>query len=217
MSGPLLPRRTALLGLAGLLGGCTGLETIGNVISPGDLFDLSPKSTFDEDLPEVTAQIVVEEPIAASSVNTDRIAIKPTPLQVQYFANARWVDRAPRLVQTLMVESFENTGRVAAVGRQAIGLVSDYTLITDLREFTADVFGSPNGDTRIVVQINIKIVQEPQGQIVASRSFGQELTSSSDAVADIVRVFDEALGSSMRDAVEWTVREIATLEAQRRF
>src|SRR5712671_4897686 len=81
-----------------------------------DLYTLSPKSTFAAELPQVGWQLVVEEPSAAKGIDTDRIAIAPTPLEVKYFPNARWADRAPKMVQTLMIQSFENTKKIVSVG-----------------------------------------------------------------------------------------------------
>ena len=190
------------------LSGCAGLETLQNVTKPVDLYDLTPKSTFSDDLPLVKWQLVVEEPTAAASVNTDRIAVKPNPFVVKYFPEARWVDRAPLLVQTMLVESFENTGKVRSVGRRVIGLSSDFTLISELREFQAEVGDGANAAFTTKVQLNMKIVKEPDGLIAASQNFGREVESASDDMLDVVAAFDEALGKSMRDAVEWTVREI---------
>ena len=196
--------------------GCAGLATLKKVTEPTDLYDLTPKSTYDEHLPEIAAQVVIEEPTAASYVNTDRIAIKLNSYQVQYFPDARWVDRAPLLVQTMLVESFENTGKVAAVGRRAIGLSADYTLVTDLREFQA-VVGEGEGQGEegpivAIVQLNIKIVQEPLGLIVASKSFVyREPAASSDMLA-VVSAFDIALGKTMGHSVDWAVRQIAKIE-----
>jgi cholesterol transport system auxiliary component len=189
--------------------GCASLDTLRKATEPTDLYDLTPKSTHAADLPAIAAQIVVEEPTAASSVNTNRIAIKPNPFQVQYFPNARWVDRAPLLVQTLLVESFENTGKVAAVGRQAIGLSADFTLVTDLREFQAAVEGGEDSPISIAVQLNMKIVQEPRGLIIASQSFARREQAASNDMLAIVAAFDDALGKTMARAVDWTVRRIA--------
>ena len=200
--------RLAPLAAILLLAGCTGLATLSDVTAPRDLYDLTPKSSFESGLPSVSAQLVVEEPTAAGGLNTDRIAVKPNPYEVQYFADSRWVDRAPLLVQTLLVESFENTGRVTSVGRQAIGLTSDYTVLTDLREFQARL--GPRGADDLVaqVQLNMKIVKEPLGLIIASESFGAEARADSAAMLDVVEAFDEALGRSMKGAVEWAVRRI---------
>jgi cholesterol transport system auxiliary component len=198
-------------GVAGVTG-CGGLATLKKVTEPTDLYDLTPKSTYDQLLPAITAQVVIEEPTAASYVNTDRIAIKTNSYQVQYFPDARWVDRAPLLVQTMLVESFENTGKVAAVGRRAIGLNADFTLVTDLREFQAVVGNGENDSIIAIVQLNIKIVQEPLGLIVASKSFAhREPAASSDMLA-VVAAFDTALGKTMGKSVDWAVRQIAKFE-----
>ncbi len=208
-------RLVAAAGAILVLMGCEGLTTLKTVTQPTDLYDLTPKSTFDPGLPTISAQVVVEEPTAASSVNTDRIAVKPNPYQVQYFPGASWVDRAPLLVQTMLLESLENTGKVSAVGRQAIGLSADYTLVTDLREFQARSNTDGSAALEIVVQLNMKIVQEPRGLIVASQSFAYEAPSPTTQMTDVVESFDVALGKTMGRAVDWAVRQIARIESSR--
>jgi cholesterol transport system auxiliary component len=89
---------------------------------PPDLYSLTPKSTFPESMPLVDWQLVIEEPVAARGLDTPRIAVRPSPTQLLYVAGSRWTSRAPKMVQTLLVESFENSGKIVAVGRQAIGL-----------------------------------------------------------------------------------------------
>lgn len=202
-------RAAAILLAITVVGGCAGLSTLQNATEPTDLYLLSPKTSHDPDLPEIAAQLVVEEPTAASGVNTDRIAVKPNAYQVQYFPKVRWVDRAPLLVQTLLVESFESTGKVASVGRQAIGLRSDFTLLTELREFQAEAGPTSDVPISVVIQLNMKIVQEPEGLIIASQTFAHSIPARSDEILAIVAAFDEALGKAMREAIDWTVRRIA--------
>lgn len=194
------------------LGGCTGLDTLRQASKPNDLYLLTPKSTFSSSLPRVQKQIVVQEPTATAAVNTDQIAIQPTPLQVQYLPRARWVDRAPLIVQALLVESYENSGKVAAVGRSTVGLRADYVIVPDLREFQGLVVSDvENSKTiRVEVRMNIKIIDEFDDKIIASDSFREFVVSASDQTPDLVKAFDEALGKTMRDAVEWSVRRINT-------
>lgn len=197
------------LGLTGLTG-CTGLGTLKQASEPNDLYLLTPKSTFSSSLPRVGKQIVVQEPTATAAVNTDQIAVQPTPLQVQYLPRARWVDRAPLIVQALLVESFENSNRVAAVGRSTVGLRADYVIVPDLREFQGIVVGETESSktVKIDVRMNIKIIDEFEGKIIASSSFREQVIAASDQTPDLVNAFDEALGDTMRDAVEWSIRKI---------
>ncbi len=199
---------TALAAVA--LGGCTGLGTLKQASKPNDLYQLTPKSTFSASLPRIQQQIVVEEPTATAAVNTDQIAIQPTALQVQYLPRARWVDRAPLFVQSLLVESYENTNKVAAVGRSTVGLRADYIVVPDLREFQGHVVGeTQNSKTvQIKVRLNIKIIDSYEDKIIASNSFEENVVSTSDQTPDLVLAFDEALGDTMRDSVEWSIRKI---------
>ncbi|HAK61774.1 MAG TPA: hypothetical protein DCO82_00895 [Alphaproteobacteria bacterium] len=156
-------------------------------------------------------QLLVEEPSAARGLNSDRIALRPSPIEIKYFAGVRWADRAPHMVQVLLVESFENTGRITPVGRQSIGLRPDYSLKSDLREFQAEYF--QDGSPKIHVRLNTKLVKMPEARIVASRTFDQiEPASGTDTTA-IVQSFDETLGKVMRQAAQWTLREINRIEA----
>ena len=83
---------------------------------PPVLYRLTPKSTFSEDLPRVDWQLILEVPVADAGLNTTRVALLQTPTQLEYYARSSWTDRAPLMVQTLMIESFENSGRIVSRG-----------------------------------------------------------------------------------------------------
>ena len=206
------PRRFLICSVAlAALSGCAGLGTLNAVATPTDLYQLTPKSTFASNLPRLSQQIVVEEPTATAAVNTDRIAVQPNPLQIQYLPRERWVDRAPVIVQTLLIESFENSNRVAAVGRSTTGLRADYSIVTDLREFQASVPQAPlpGGEAlEVTVRLNMKVVEEFEDRIIASKSFERVTYAATEDPTAIVEAFDRALGSTMRNAVEWSVRRM---------
>ncbi len=192
------------------IAGCASFATLNSAATPTDLYALTPKSTFSTNLPRIKSQLVIEEPTATAAVDTDRIAVQPNPLQVQYLPRARWVDRAPLIVQALLIESYENSGKVESVGRSAVGLRAEYALVPELREFQAFAKEDAAGTEylEVIVRLNIKIVDADLDQIIASRSFEERVPSASEKALDIVTAFDEALGDAMRDAVEWSVREI---------
>lgn len=209
-------RILAVLALALGLGGCAAVsqfmalgERVEEATEPNALYVLTPKNTFDPDLPEVRRQLVIEEPIAASHIDTDRIAIKPGPYLVEYYPQSRWANRAPLLVQRLLVESFENTEKVDSVSAQRIGLASDFLLFTDLREFQAATTPEPGDPVLINVQLNLKIVEENAGLIIASSNFSHVVAAEGEDAASAVAAFDVALGKVLKDTVEWAVRRIS--------
>ncbi|MGA7279433.1 MAG: ABC-type transport auxiliary lipoprotein family protein [Desulfocapsaceae bacterium] len=195
-------RYLILLILFILIPGCSPLKLPG---PPPDLYNLTPKSTFDEGLPEVRKQLIIEEPVAAGGLDTSRIALRPHATQLQFYADARWTERAPKMVQTLLVESFENTNKIISVGRQSIGLRSDFTLKTELREFQVEQ--SPDSENMNVrVRINAKLVQQPTRVIIGSQSFEYARETPSDSTMDeIVVAFDIATGKVIKRLVEWTL------------
>ncbi|WP_421779919.1 ABC-type transport auxiliary lipoprotein family protein [Kiloniella litopenaei] len=189
-----------LLPVSGLLASCATLIP-GQGPLP-DLYRLSPKSTFDTTLPEVPWQLVLEQTSANASLNTTKIALQRKTNQMEYYANAGWVDKAPIMVQTLLVESFENTGKIVAVGRETIGLRSDFILKTELREFQTLYFES-TPEVRVV--LNAKIVQMPRRTIIGSQSFEAKIPAQSDQLNSIVAAFDDGLGKVTKKLVEWTL------------
>ncbi len=196
------------LGASGLLAGCGGIIP---QAPPSNLYTLSPKNTFADNLPKVDWQLVVEEPYAAGGLDTHRIPIMTNPYEVKYYAEARWAERAPRMVQTLLIESFENTGKIVAVGRQSVGLRSDFNLKSELREFQAELAeGDPLPSVR--VSLASKLIGQPRQEIVAARIVQHRVKAKSTEVLAVVQAFDEALGRVLRETVQWTLRVGSRLE-----
>ena len=192
--------------LVALAGGCAAV-TGGN--EPPKLYTLTPKSTYDPGLPRVRAQITIDQPIAEAGLNTTRIALRYSPVTLDYYAHAEWVDRAPIVVQKLLVESFEATGKIGAVARQSVNLRSDYNLIPELREFQAEYDGEGDTTPEVRVRLNAKLVKMPERVIVGSTTAEFVEPSPSNDLARIVVAFDTALGKALKRIVEWTLRTAA--------
>jgi cholesterol transport system auxiliary component len=189
------------LGVVAALSAC---GVIPKVNEPVNLYTLTPKTTYPDNLPAVDWQLVVEEPVAAASLDTPRIALQRTPLTFEYYAESAWTDNAPAMVQTLLIESFESTRRISAVGREAIGLRPDFILKTDLREFEA-VYNGDNPVPTIWVRMNAKMVRMPDRRIIASETFGSEMPANGGTLKDVVEAFDEALGKVLKQVVLFTL------------
>lgn len=199
-------RRGLLQGGALLLLGATATACSGLLPGQGPppaLYRLTPKSTFRPDLPHVEWQLVVETPVSNASLNTTRIALQQSPVEVEYYANAGWIDRAPAMIQTLLIESFENTDRIIAVGRENVGLRADLVLKVELREFET-VYNNGDIPDALVTMI-FKIVEIPRRAIVGFKRITAQVPAQGESLIDVVEAFDAALGKVMKRAVEWTL------------
>ena len=200
----MIRRRTFLLALPAGLAACSGPLGGG---SPPQLYTLSPVKDFAPSLPKTTAQLLVEAPSAPGGLDTERIALMKTAISVDYFAGAAWTDRAPKLVQDLLVESFENTGKIAAIDRESLALRADFVLEPDLRDFTA-IYSGAGGPT-VHVRIGLKLVRLPEKQIVGLHTASAEAPSPEDSVPAVVEAFNTALHQVIGDAVAWTLTAMA--------
>jgi cholesterol transport system auxiliary component len=197
-------RLAAGAALLGALSGCQLLDAANAAAEATELYTVSPKSTFDADLPAVFWQLAVEVPAAAANLNTGRIAIAPTHTSSDYYSKSAWTDRAPLMVQTRIVDSFENTRKIVAVTRDSINVRANYLLQPDLRNFEALYFyGQP---PVVRVRIVAKLVRLPDRQIIAVASFERCLRARADKVPKVVEGFDQALGSVMKRLVAWTLK-----------
>jgi cholesterol transport system auxiliary component len=170
---------------------------------PPLLYRLTPKSTFENKLPAVPWQLVVETPLADAGIDSTRVALQHTPTLLEYYARASWTDRAPVMVQTLIIESFENSHRIVAVGRDVVSLRADFVLKTELREFQVEYFDEPS--PRAHVGITARLVQLPRRAIIGTESFESIIPAEADTLDGVVAAFDEALGKVLRHLVIWTL------------
>lgn len=210
----------AALGMAAAL----ALTAACDITLPGtgeraQLYVLTPKSTYPDDLPKVDWQLLVEKTTSPAGLDTQRIAVAYSPIELDYFARTNWTDRAPEMVLRLLVESFENSGKIIAVGRDSIGLRSNIVLKTELREFQAEYerkeTSGQGGDgatgsgkaPRIRVRLAAKLVKMPQRIIMASQTFEQIMPAERNSMEAIVGAFDEALGKTLKRIVVWTLTE----------
>jgi len=108
------------------------------------------------------------------------------------------------MIQTLLVESFENTGKIVAVARQATDLRADYVLKTDLREFQAEL--SDGGLPTARVRINAKLVKMPERTIIASFKAERAVEAEGPELLQVVHAFDTALGKVLKRVVEWALK-----------
>lgn len=195
------------LALALALAGCGSLLPAREGQPPA-LYQLTAAKDFEGGPRASNVQLTVNEPVAPRSLDIDRIAIKPSTYELKYLAHTRWSDRAPRMVQTLLIESFDNALAKGGVGRPGEGLHTDYMLTSELRNFEID--DAQAGRPNIAVRLSVKLLTSPGGRLVAAETFGREVPSRGRSTAAVVAAFDEAFDQVARDTVTWTLDRLGT-------
>ncbi|OYD81328.1 ABC-type transport auxiliary lipoprotein family protein [Azospirillum brasilense] len=192
----------AALLAVGLMTGCAAL----NPTAPS-LYTLTPGKVAESVLPPVRWQLLVEPPAASAGIDTPRIAVTRSATALDYFAGVSWADRAPNMVQGLIVQSFEDSRRIVSVGRDSAGLRSDFVLKTELRDFQAE-FGDASAvaPDRVRVRLSAKLVAMPNRAIEAGETFDAVVPVRGSDFTDVIAAFNTALGQVQGALVDWTLR-----------
>ncbi|MGH6901034.1 MAG: ABC-type transport auxiliary lipoprotein family protein, partial [Geminicoccaceae bacterium] len=175
--------------------------------APPRLYELTPKSTFADDLPTVSSRLNVEVPTATAGLNSARIALRPTPTTLEYYAGASWIDVVPVMVHNLILESLDNTGKIDVLGRGVVGVRADLALMIHVREFQAEYEGA--GPPEVRVRLQARLIRLPRRTSLAATSEEFVVRAGNTSVPAIVIAFDEAFGKALKRIVEWTLRQAA--------
>jgi cholesterol transport system auxiliary component len=149
-------------------------------------------------------QILVPEPTALKALDSEQLVIRVSPSEIRYLSKSQWSDRLPKMVQSRLVQAFENTGQLGGVGRPGEGLAIDYQVLTDIRSFEI----TTGGEDKAVVEIAAKILNDRTGAIKAQKIFRAVVNTPGTSNQDFVEGLDEAFNDVAGQMVSWTLQSI---------
>lgn len=152
--------------------------------------------------------LVVDDPRATRVYDTVRIAVSPGPGKIEYLAGAEWADRAPRLFQTALIQTFEDAGRILSVGDRHAVPVADIILQTDIRRMEMDV---SSGGRAAVVEIYARL-SDGRGRVFAARKFESRANANAINPDAVYRAFDSAFDEVLAGLVDWTYTQGAAAQ-----
>jgi cholesterol transport system auxiliary component len=186
-------RRVLLGSLAFLpLSACVGGGT------PPATFDLSAAREGLRGTPGTGGQLVVEEPSALQVYDSERVVAKGVSQGLTYLPSVQWADRLPALVQTRLIQTFENSNRFANVGRPGEDIEPDVKLVSEIRAFEAD-----EATRSAVVQLSVKLVDGRSGRIRRGDLFGSSVPLGAIDGPGTTAALDRALGAVLVEIVSW--------------
>jgi cholesterol transport system auxiliary component len=197
------PRRLlALFALSSLLlGGCSSLLV---QRAPFTIYSPRYAAPAAQPGPQVGWQLAVETPLASDTLDTSRMLVMPRPGELEVFPSARWRDPAPALLRSLVVQGFQDSGRIVGVGSSASGLRADFALATGLHDFQLEVHG---GRTQAVIRFQAQLLDYTSNRVLATRAFAAEAPASGAEAAAAFAAFETALNKVVPELVDWTLRE----------
>ena len=119
--------------------------------------------------------IAVSLPVAWPGFDTPQMAYLKKPLELEYFANHRWVDTPAHMIKPLLVQALEQ--RFAAVSSTPGTLKAQLRLDTELVRLQQDFTGNPS---RIELSLKVRLIEVKSQRLLAERQFDETEIAASD-------------------------------------
>jgi cholesterol transport system auxiliary component len=165
----ILPRKFALVIAAAALGGCSlsGLLGGGSKVPP-TLQTLTAEAPDPGNVVRNAAAgqaVTVLAPLVGNELNTLRVPVQVSPIDVQYVTGLQWVDTPDKLFQNLLEETVRRTTNRVVIDPNQTGLDPGVVLHGELERFGYD---AQTG--QVVVAYNGSL-SSPDGTQVQTRRF----------------------------------------------
>ena len=169
----------------------------------------APLATFDLSAPrtELKARalkgvLAIQEPAASAPADSDRIVVRTGPSAVAVMRGAQWTERLPRLLQSRLIQTFENAKLVRSVSRPGDGATPDRALAWDIRRFEMDAM-----DNVARVEVSVRLM-DMSGKIVAAQIFAAEVPGEAGEGSLAAQALDAASNNLLRQIVTWAAGRV---------
>jgi phospholipid/cholesterol/gamma-HCH transport system substrate-binding protein len=162
-------------------------------------FDLTPARAFPAFEKANKGPLAVAEPVALIVFDTQKLVLRsPSGYRTQMGGNVQWADTLPKLIQTRIVQSFENALSPTSVGRASDSFSADRQLLMDVRSFELVTSEQPVA----TVEVAARIVGEGN-RVLDARTFSESAPAASSEPAAAAAALDQAFGKIASQIVAW--------------
>lgn len=183
-----------------VLSGCIG----GGNASIPDTFTLSQNTEIATPASRSRRQILITEPSALKTIDSEQILVRTSPSAVQYLSKAQWNDRLPKVFQAKLARAFENSGKLSGVGLPGEGLAIDYQIVTSIRAFEV-VASSPR---TAIAEVSVKILNDRNGTVRAQKVFRKISSVVGNSNEAYVNSLNSASSEVISDIVAWSLKYV---------
>jgi cholesterol transport system auxiliary component len=196
-------RNKLILGAMLLLGACGPLVKIGNSGPAPQRYTLTAATS--KTTPMALPAMRVEDFDTSAELATSRIAVRVGAQEVRYLSSGIWTDKPARLMRSLLADQLRtrSSGVVLATNQPEVATM--FRIAGRLTAFQAEGVGKIA--THAHVSAEIFVLQG--NKIVASRSFSQRTTLTSDRASDITDSLNRAANMVSADASDWIATTVA--------
>lgn len=179
-----------------ILAGLEKMTGAGSQAPPKIIYNLVAPAGFPSTNEVSATQLAIAEPTVTLELDTQRILVVPPGSQAG-FSDVQWGDAIPKLVQSRLVQAFENFSLQRAVMRASTDFAPDQQLFVDIRSFQVVA-----ADMAAEVVMSAKLIDKG-GRVLASRIFRAQVPVAEIDPPQAAAAINEAFQKVAADIVAW--------------
>ena len=197
-------RLTRMLTVGGLclaLAGC--LSVPHNPQEPVHTFVLTPENLTGAADPQAKSGagvLVVNVPQAQPGFESSGMAYIQRPYEISYYATHQWAETPSRMLQPLLVRTFERTGVWRAVMAMPTSVRGDDRLDVDQVVLVQEFLQRPS---RVLVSLRAQLILLPSYQVIGVRRFEASEAAPTDDAYGGAMAANRALQVLLKDLGDW--------------
>jgi cholesterol transport system auxiliary component len=149
---------------------------------------------------QAAGTLQVLRPSASPGLVGSRIAVIRPAARIDYYANARWVEEAPVLLQSQIIEALRAGGHFATVESDTEPFAAQYLLSIHIADFQAQY--SDAGAPTVFVTLNCTLGRRADRSIIVSVVAHGSAHASADHLEAVVAAFGAATSQAMQQINE---------------
>jgi cholesterol transport system auxiliary component len=174
---------------------------------PSTSYVLAPAPAGSTGVTPSEADLSIGRPDPAPGLDTERIAVLKGR-QLDYYRGAQWGGRMTEVVQTLLVDSFEDQQLFRSVTAEQSRVASEYVLDVSVRDFQAE-YASDNGAPTAHVTILGRLIRVVDRQLVDTFSATAQSRASDNRMGAVAAAFETAAHKVVLELAQKTAVAIA--------
>jgi cholesterol transport system auxiliary component len=191
--------------LAPLCVGCGSL--LKTDMPPSTSYVIAPVPAASTGVTRSAADLSIGRPDLAPGLDTERIAVLKGR-QLDYYRGAQWGGRTVEVVQTLLVDSFEDQQLFRSVTAEQSRVASDYVLDVSVRDFQAE-YASDDDAPAAHVTILGRLIRVVDRQLVATFAATAQSKAADNRLGAVAAAFETAAHKVVLELAQKTATAIA--------
>jgi cholesterol transport system auxiliary component len=168
---------------------------------------LAPAAASSTGIARSDVDLSIGRPDLAPGLDTERIAVLKGR-QLDYYRGSQWGGRMTEMVQTLLVDSFEDQQLFRSVTTEQSRVAGEYVLDVSVRDFQAEYAGNSDAPTAHVTILG-RLIRVTDRQLVETFAATAQSKASDNRMTDVAAAFETAAHKVVLELAQKTAAAVA--------